>query len=200
MQPARVVRRRREPNRVKSPLLAGEDGKSEYRIRIRPPLTDVSKFETNFNDKNSKPETFWSFGYLDFDIVSCFGFRILNFGIGQSRFRRDNPRLLSVLLISFRLVTPKFLQPSSSASVLRVKSPIVRILSRWRHFRERTDSWRSSTSLFIIPSSSVSTGLWSGVSACSMLPRLQSHTEVQSFWFEDGLDFSQRGFTKVFVG
>ena len=35
-----------------------------------------SKYETNSNDKNPKFKTFWSFGNLNFDIVSDFDIRI----------------------------------------------------------------------------------------------------------------------------
>ncbi len=63
-------------------------GKLEIRIWIHTLLTGVSKSETNSNadthasdrrDKNSKFKTFWSFGHLDFDIVSNFGFRASSF-------------------------------------------------------------------------------------------------------------------------
>ena len=40
-----------------------------------------SKYETNLNDKNPKFKTFWSFGHLNFDIVSDFGIRISDFDI-----------------------------------------------------------------------------------------------------------------------
>ena len=71
----------------------------------------------------------------------------------QSRLRNDKPRSVRAFLTSFKLVTPKFLQPKSSASVRLVSSLIVRILSFCRHFRERTDNWRSSTGLCPSPSS-----------------------------------------------
>jgi len=35
-----------------------------------------SKYETNLNDKNPKLKKFWSFGHLNFDIVSDFDIRI----------------------------------------------------------------------------------------------------------------------------
>ena len=57
------------------------------KLEIRPanggygskPSVAGSKSETNSNDKNSKFKTFWSFGHLDFDIVSNFGFRASSF-------------------------------------------------------------------------------------------------------------------------
>src|SRR5579862_8210828 len=65
----------------------------------------------------------------------------------SSSFRRPMPKVASCCLISFRLVCPKFLQPSSSSSVREASSPIVLILRRCSALRLRTESSRSPTLL-----------------------------------------------------
>src|SRR3954471_9400289 len=68
----------------------------------------------------------------------------------SSSFRRFRPKVPSCCLISFRLVVPKFLQPSSSSSARLASSASRLRFSRCRALRLRTDGSRSATDLLRI--------------------------------------------------